>query len=64
MDVDVAVDIGFGWGLCPGPAGAVWRWNLTNVHLHLRWTHLAVITRRERDETNCKEGVKEGEEGD
>jgi hypothetical protein len=27
--------------LCPGPAGAVCRWNLTNVHLYFRWTHFA-----------------------
>lgn len=25
----------------PGPTGAVWRWNLTNVQRHLRWMHLA-----------------------
>ncbi|KAF9483216.1 hypothetical protein BDN70DRAFT_874095 [Pholiota conissans] len=25
----------------PGPAGAVWRWNLTNVQRHFLLTHLA-----------------------
>ena len=28
-------------GACPGPAGAVWRWNLTKVQRHLRAAHLA-----------------------
>lgn len=39
-----ALGIVFGGG-CPGPAGAVWRWNFTYVHRHFRCTHLAVENR-------------------
>ena len=50
-----------GRGLCPGPIGAVWRWNLTNVQRHLRWTHLAEDGKKRMERRRGGEGGGEYE---
>lgn len=59
-DAEAEAEVGMsegGLAGCPGPTGAVWRWNFTNVQRVLRWMHFAGNEGNE----NRREGREEGD---